>query len=66
MESRDLFVKLTDPTGKNKPVVNHHRVWDVARFIESQHQQHDRDAKPDERRVVSESTQADYRRYRQQ
>lgn len=28
MDSRDIYIKLTDPTGKHKPVVNAHRVWD--------------------------------------
>lgn len=65
MKARDLFIKLTDPTGKCKPIINHHRVWDGARFIEAQHQQYDRDANPGERRNVSESTQDEYRQYRQ-
>lgn len=52
MESRDIYIKLTDPTGKHKPVVNAHRVWDGARFIDSQHKQYERDAKPEDRRTV--------------
>ena len=58
MESRDIYIKLTDPTGKHKPVVNAHRVWDG--FIDSQHKQYERDAKPEDRRVVTEATRAEY------
>lgn len=64
MKARDLFIKLTDPTGKHNPVVNHHRVWDGGRFIAAQHRQYETDAKPDERRTVSESTLDEYRQYR--
>ena len=39
--ARDLFVKLTDPTGAKKPVINQHRVWDAERFIAAQVAQHD-------------------------
>ena len=60
MESRDIYIKLTDPTGKHKPVVNAHRVWDGARFIDSQHKQYERDAKPEDRRTVTEATRAEY------
>ena len=60
MESRDIYVKLTDPTGKHKPVVNHHRVWDADRFIASQHKQYDTDAKPGEKRIVSQASKSDY------
>ncbi|WP_336217285.1 hypothetical protein [Pseudomonas aeruginosa] len=30
MKSEDLYVRLTDPTGKRREVINHHRVWDRA------------------------------------
>ena len=53
MEARDIYIKLTDPTGKHKPIINAHRVWDGARFIDSQHNQYDRNAKPEERRVLT-------------
>lgn len=65
MNSRDIYIKLTDPTGKHKTVVNHHRVWDGARFIAGQHQQHNTDAKPGERRVVTEATRAEYQAARE-
>lgn len=63
MESRDIYVKLTDPTGKHKPVVNHHRVWDADRFIASQHKQYDTDAKPGEKRIVSQASKSDYQKF---
>ena len=58
MES-ETSTSLTDPTGKHKLVVNAHRVWDGARFIDSQHKQYERDAKPEDRRVVTEATRAE-------
>lgn len=61
MESRDIYIKLSDPAGKRKPVINAHRVWDGARFIDSQHKQHDRDAKPEDRRIVAEATKQEYK-----
>lgn len=60
MESRNIYIKLSDPTGKRKTVINAHRVWDGARFIDSQHNQYERDAKPDERRIVTEATRSEY------
>lgn len=60
MESRDIYIKLADPQGKKRPVINHHRVWDGARFIAEQHKQHGKDAKPDEIRIVTEATASDY------
>lgn len=66
METRDVYIKLTDPTGRHKTIINHHRVWgDGADFIESQIRQHTRQANPDEVRVVSEATKAEYQAARQ-
>lgn len=60
-EARDIYIKLTDPSGKRKPVINHHRVMgNGAKFIEGQHRQYDREAKPEYRRIVSEATKAEY------
>ena len=64
MEARDIYIKLTDPTEKHKPVVTAHRVWDGARFIDSQHKQYEREAKPEDRRVVTEATRIEYRLWR--
>ncbi len=65
MEARDIYIKLTDPNGKHKPVINHHRVWDGARFIDALHKQYDRDAKPEDRRVVTEATKPAYQAERE-
>lgn len=59
--ARDLFVKLTDPTGKNKPVINQHRVWDAERFMAAQVAQHDGEkTKPEEVRLVTMSSAEEY------
>lgn len=59
--SRDVFVRRSDPTGKHAPVITQHRAWDVGLFVASQVKQYDTDAKPDERRIVSIATAAEYR-----
>lgn len=59
--ARDLFVKLTDPTGKQKPVINQHRVWDAERFIAAQVAQHDGEkTKPEDIRLVTVSSAEEY------
>ena len=59
--ARDLFVKLTDPTGKQKPVINQHRVWDAERFIAAQVAQHDGEkTKPQDVRLVTVSSAEEY------
>ena len=60
MEARDCFIRLADPTGKHKDVINHHRVWDAERFIEAQHRQYSTEAKPGETRIVIPATKSDY------
>ncbi|QDJ52836.1 hypothetical protein [Bordetella hinzii] len=61
---RDVYVRLTDPSGACSEVINHHRAWDTDRLMASLVQQYDTDAKPEERRLVSRATPADYRRFR--
>lgn len=59
--ARDLFVKLTDPTGAKKPVINQHRVWDAERFIAAQVAQHDGEkTKPEDVRLVTVSSAEEY------
>ena len=59
--ARDLFVKLTDLTGKQKPVINQHRVWDAERFIAAQVAQHDGEkTKPEDVRLVTVSSAEEY------
>ncbi len=59
--ARDLFVKLTDPSGAKKPVINQHRVWDAERFIAAQVAQHDGEkTKPEDVRLVTMSSAEEY------
>lgn len=61
MIHKDVFVRLADPTGKKKDVINHHRVWDVERFFTAQQEQHNGPkVKAGDRRIVSLATKADY------
>lgn len=65
MEHRDIFIRLVDPTGRNKPVVNHHRVWDPQRFLQNQIEQYDgAKVKPGDRRTVHVATREQYEAYR--
>ena len=59
--SRDVFIRQTDPTGKRPPVITQHLAWDPTLFIASQVQQYEVDAKPDERRLISIATVAEFR-----
>ena len=63
MDGRDIYVKLVDPAGAHRPVVNHHRVWDAELFIASQVEQYQGPkVKDGDRRVVSVATEDEYRR----
>ena len=57
--SQDIYIRLSCPNGKAKPVINHHRVWDAERFIRSQHDQYQSE-KAREPKIVSVTTRADY------
>ncbi|MGP9826864.1 hypothetical protein ACT048_20535 [Ectopseudomonas khazarica] len=63
MITQDIYIRLVDPTGKRKPVVNHHRVWDRQRFITAQKALHEVKAKPDDKLIVEMATEADYRSF---
>jgi len=64
MIGSDLYVKLIDPTGSKKPVVNHHRVWDGQLFLASQRTLYEvKPENPADKRIVSQSTEADYRAF---
>ncbi len=66
MSPRDVYIKLTDPTGRHDHVINHHRVWcGVEEFICSQRRKYTITANPDEIRLVSEATKAEYKAARQ-
>lgn len=53
MQHRDIYIRLTDPNGNHKPVVNHHRVWDAERFIAAQKKQYEQAKKQEDRRIVA-------------
>ncbi len=60
--ARDLYVKRTDTTGKHKPVVTQHRVWDAELFIAGQVAQYDgENTKHEDRRLVTVSSAEEYR-----
>ncbi len=61
MKAQDFYVRLIDPTGKHRTVINHHRVWDRERFYQSQVKLHeDPKKKIEDRRLVQVATEADY------
>ena len=64
MQAQDLYVRLDDPSGAHKPVVNHHRVWDRGLFIASQKKLHEVKAQPGDIRAVSVVTEAEYNAFR--
>ena len=54
MSAQDIFIRLTDPTGKHMPTVTQHRVWDRDRFVRSQQHQFGEGARsPEDRRTVT-------------
>lgn len=63
MTGSDLFLKLTDPTGKRAPVITHHRVWDGQKFMQTQRQMHEVKAEPNDHREVSQATEAEYQKF---
>lgn len=65
MTHRDLYVRLSDPSGKRKEVINNHVVWDADRFIAAQIEQHTgAKVKEQDRRIVSIATKEEYRVYK--
>lgn len=63
MKAEDVYIRLTDPSGKRREVINHHRVWDRQLFLENQRKQHNKPDKPDENRMVSVASEAEYRQF---
>lgn len=53
MQPRDIYIKLTDPSGAHAPVINHHRVWDAGRFVESQRKLYEQAEKTQDIRKVT-------------
>jgi subtilisin-like proprotein convertase family protein len=62
--SQDLYVRLTDPSGRSKPIVSHHRVHDRERFIDSLKQTHEVKAKAGDLRNVEIVSEAEYRKFK--
>lgn len=61
MAHKDIYVRVADPSGKHKAVINHHRVWDAGRFLAAQQEQHNGPkVKDEDRRVVSLATKEEY------
>lgn len=59
--ARDIFIKITDPAGRHRPIINQHRVWDAEAFIASQIKQYDgSETKSQDRRLVTQSTRQEY------
>ncbi|WP_020409863.1 hypothetical protein [Hahella ganghwensis] len=63
MQSKDLYIKLTDPTGNAREVINYHRVHDEACFIASQRRTHEQNAKGADVRKVSLATESEYKAF---
>ncbi|WP_341959245.1 hypothetical protein [Pseudomonas sp. RC10] len=61
MTSSDMYIRLTDPTGRRATTISHHRVWDRDKFYSAQVKLHENPTKPiEDRRLVSVATEADY------
>lgn len=41
MNASDLYIKLTDPSGKHQPIISHHRVWDGKLFMAERRKQYE-------------------------
>ncbi|UNM22754.1 hypothetical protein K0P33_05330 [Pseudomonas sp. ArH3a] len=61
MLGRDLYLRLTDPTGKHAPVINCHRVWDREKFHAAQVKLYEHPKNEDDKRLVSIATEAECR-----
>lgn len=60
MMGRDLYLRLTDPTGKQEPVINCHRVYDREKFHAAQVTFYATLKTEADRRNVSIATEAQY------
>ncbi len=61
--STDLYVRLTDPSGRSKPIVSHPRVYDRGRFITNLKNTYEVKAKPGDLRAVEIVDEAAYRKH---
>jgi hypothetical protein len=61
MMHRDVYVRLTDPNGKQKTIINHHRIWDLDRFVAAQKSQYEGSrVKEEDRRLITLATVEEY------
>lgn len=63
MQAQDIYIKLTDPSGDKDPTVNYHRVWDKDKFLATQKHHFEVRAKGADKRDVSLTTEAEYKRF---
>lgn len=62
MQHRDIYVRLSDPSGKHADVINSHSVWDVDLFVSAQRERYSGPkVSAADRRVVSLATKQEYR-----
>lgn len=64
MRPQDLYLRITDPAGKHKPIVTQHRVWDAERFLANQQRSYAEQKEPSDRRVVNLASRDDYKKSR--
>lgn len=64
MEQKDLYIRLSDPSGNKPDTISHHRVWDSERFIAAQQEQHTGpNVKPGDKRIISLATREEFKEY---
>ena len=61
MKAEDIYIKLTDPTGRRETVVNYHRVWDRTLFLAAQRKLHETPRDPNDELSVSVVSEAEYK-----
>lgn len=64
MKPQDLYLRITDPAGKHKPIVTQHRVWDAERFLANQQRSYAEQKEATDRRIVSLASRDDYKKSR--
>ena len=60
MMGRDLYLRLTDTTGKHEPIINCHRVYDREKFHAAQVKFYETPKNEADKRLVSIATEAEY------
>ncbi|GAB4059265.1 hypothetical protein [Uliginosibacterium sediminicola] len=61
LSPHDIYIRLTDPSGKHPTVINEHRIWNSQRFLASLKEQYQGgQIKPGDLRVVEVVNREDY------